>query len=152
MSSSNFVRIGGRLTRDPEIQYTDNGNAVCKFTLAVNQSENKTFFFDCIAWNKAGLTINEKKKKGDYLKVQGTLNQDKWQDKQTGQNRSKVVINVNETIATYTEKKEKQQGYQQGNQNYRQQPQHTQNQQSAPNQKPRELNMDQGEDWDSIPF
>lgn len=114
MSSSNFVRIGGRLCRDPEIKYTSTGKAICNFSLAFNHSQDKTSFFDCVAWEKTGIMISEKKKKGDYLKVSGTLQQEKWQGKD-GQNHSKIKITVTEIIITFLEKKENSQ-YQPQNQ------------------------------------
>jgi single-strand DNA-binding protein len=101
MSNSNFIIIGGRLAKDPELRYTNTGLAICKFTLALNHSKDKVSFIDCTAWNDMAKMISQKKKKGDYLKISGTIRQETWQDKQTGQNKSKISITANEIMVTF---------------------------------------------------
>jgi single-strand DNA-binding protein len=94
----------GRFVKDPVLEQVANTH-VCKFTLAVEEfvrskgateSKKYTNFFDFVAWDKAAELIAERKKKGDQLFFQATPRQDKWQDKETGQNRSKIVFRLDE--------------------------------------------------------
>jgi len=97
MVDVNHVILLGRLTRDAELKYTAGGQAVCKFSVAVNrrkkngdQWEDEANFFDIVVWGKQGETLNQYLKKGKMVAVDGELRQDRWQ--QDGQNRSKVEI------------------------------------------------------------
>jgi single-strand DNA-binding protein len=93
----NHVVLIGRLTRDAELKYTANGQAVCKFSIAVNrrrkngdQWEDEANFFDIVVWGRQGEALNQYLVKGKMVGVDGELRQDRWQ--QDGQNRSKVEI------------------------------------------------------------
>jgi len=97
MVDVNHVILLGRLTRDAELKYTAGGQAVCKFSIAVNrrkkngdQWEDEANFFDIVIWGKQGETLNQYLKKGKMVAVDGELRQDRWQ--QDGQNRSKIEI------------------------------------------------------------
>ena len=97
MADINHVVLVGRLTRDAELKYTTNGQAVCKFSLAINrpkkvgeQWEEEANFFDIVLWGRQGEAINQYLQKGKTIGVEGELRQDRWQ--QDGQNRSKVEI------------------------------------------------------------
>lgn len=100
MASYNKVILVGNLTRDPELRYTPQGSAVCEFGIAVNekytgqdgQKVEKVHFFDIVAWQKTAELVTKYCKKGTPLLVDGKLIQDRWQDQQSGQNRSKVKI------------------------------------------------------------
>jgi single-strand DNA-binding protein len=91
----NQVSLFGRLTRDPELRYTQSGKAVVNFTLAINRfgENNEADFFDCVVWDKQAELIANSCKKGHRLLVWGRLQQDKWQDQQ-GQNRTTIKIMV----------------------------------------------------------
>ncbi|MCL2374752.1 MAG: single-stranded DNA-binding protein [Treponema sp.] len=96
----NNVVLFGRLTRDAELKYTVSGQAVCKFSIAVNrvkkngdQWEEEANFFDIVLWGKRGEALNQYLLKGKSVGIQGELRQDRWQ--QDGQNRSKVEIIAN---------------------------------------------------------
>ena len=100
MADINSVVIVGRLTRDAEIKYTTGGQAVCKFSVAVNrrrkngdQWEDEANYFDIVLWGRQGEAINQYLLKGKTIGVDGELRQDRWQ--QDGQNRSKVEIVAN---------------------------------------------------------
>jgi len=100
MADINCVVIVGRLTRDAELKYTAGGQAVCKFSVAVNrrrkngdQWEDEANFFDVVLWGRQGEALNQYLVKGKSVGVQGELRQDRWQ--QEGQNRSKVEIVAN---------------------------------------------------------
>jgi single-strand DNA-binding protein len=85
------------LTRDAELKYTANGQAVCKFSVAVNRRRkngdqwvDEANFFDVVLWGRQGESINQYLVKGKMVGVDGELRQDRWE--QDGQNRSKVEI------------------------------------------------------------
>ena len=100
MADLNHVVLIGRLTRDAEIKYTSGGQAVCKFSIAVNrrkkagdQWEDEANFFDIVLWGKQGESLQSYLTKGKMVGVDGELRQDRWQ--QDGQNRSKIEIIAN---------------------------------------------------------
>jgi single-strand DNA-binding protein len=100
MADLNHVVLIGRLTRDAELKYTASGQAVCKFSIAVNrrrkngdQWEDEANFFDIVLWGRQGESLNQYLVKGKMIGIEGELRQDRWQ--QEGQNRSKVEIVAN---------------------------------------------------------
>ena len=85
----NKVILMGRLTRDPEVRYTQNTNlTVANFSIAVNRrfaKENDTVkadFFNVIAWNKTGEFVGKYFKKGQQVIVSGRLQNRNWTDQQ----------------------------------------------------------------------
>ena len=72
----NIVTLIGRITRDPDLKYSQSGKAFTKFTLAVTREYNRdeADFINCIAWNKAAEVIAEYQRKGNQIAVQGRLN------------------------------------------------------------------------------
>ena len=100
MADLNHVVLIGRLTRDAELKYTASGQAVCKFSVAVNrrkkvgdQWEDEANFFDIVLWGKQGESLQSYLVKGKMVGIDGELRQDRWQ--QDGQNRSRIEINAN---------------------------------------------------------
>jgi single-strand DNA-binding protein len=100
MTDLNRVVLIGRLTREAELKYTSGGQAVCKFSIAVNrrkkngdQWEDEANFFDIVLWGKQGESLHQYLLKGKMVGVDGELRQDRWQ--QDGQNRSKIEIVAN---------------------------------------------------------
>ncbi|MDR3019843.1 MAG: single-stranded DNA-binding protein [Treponema sp.] len=100
MADLNHVTLIGRLTRDAELKYTANGQAVCKFSIAVNrrrkngdQWEDEANFFDIVVWGRQGESLHQYLVKGKMVGVDGELRQDRWQ--QDGQNRSRIEIVAN---------------------------------------------------------
>jgi single-strand DNA-binding protein len=98
MADLNHVVLIGRLTRDAELKITAGGQAVCKFSIAVNrrrkngdQWEDEANFFDIVVWGRQGESLSQYLVKGKMVGVDGELRQDRWQQ-QDGQNRSKVEI------------------------------------------------------------
>ena len=96
----NHVVLVGRLTRDAELKSIASGQAVCKFSIAVNRSkkngeqwEDEPNFFDVVLWGRRGEALHQYLNKGKLVGVDGELRQDRWQ--QEGQNRSKVEIVAN---------------------------------------------------------
>ena len=100
MASYNKVILVGNLTRDPELRYTPKGMAITKIGLAVNrrwtsesgEQREETTFVDIDAFGKQAETIAQYMKKGSPLLVEGRLRLDQWDDKQTGQKRSKLGV------------------------------------------------------------
>ena len=94
--------ITGNITRDPELRTTPNGASVCSFSVAVNrvyrdsngEQKEDVSFIDCSAWGKLGEMINQYAKKGSGVLVSGRLDQRSWEDKTSGQKRSRVEIVV----------------------------------------------------------
>ena len=92
----------GNLTRDVEVRTTPSGQTVANFSLAVSrswkgqdgQTQEQTSFINCVAWGKPGEIIAQYVKKGDPLLVSGRLDQRSWDDKDSGQKRSTVEVNV----------------------------------------------------------
>ncbi len=96
--------ITGNLTRDPELRTTPGGASVCGFAVAVNRvykdtsgsQREEVSFIDCSAWGKLGEMISQYAKKGSAVLVCGRLTQHSWEDKNTGQKRSRVEIVVDD--------------------------------------------------------
>src|SRR4028119_1483291 len=91
----NKVILAGNLTRDPELRFTNNGIPVCGFGIAVGRVRSKNDevdFFDITAWRELGETVANFKKKGDPILLEGRLQFRSWEDKDTGQKRSKVDV------------------------------------------------------------
>ena len=71
----NLVTLIGRLTRDPELKYSQSGKAFCKFSVAVTREYNRdeADFVNCVAWDKRAETIAEYLRKGRRVALQGRL-------------------------------------------------------------------------------
>ncbi|MFN0126781.1 MAG: single-stranded DNA-binding protein [Verrucomicrobiales bacterium] len=100
MASLNKVMLIGNLTRDPEIRYTPKGQAVTDIGLAVNriystesgEKREEVTFIDITLWGRTAEIVHQYCKKGRPLFVEGRLQLDTWDDKQTGQKRSKLKV------------------------------------------------------------
>src|SRR6476469_7054231 len=100
MASFNKVILVGNLTRDPEVRYTPKGSAVCDLGLAVNRqysTENgekreEVTFVDVVLWARLAEIAGEYLKKGRPVLIEGRLQLDSWDDKQSGQKRSKLRV------------------------------------------------------------
>ena len=105
MASYNKVILIGNLTRDPEIKYTPKGTTVAKIGLAVNhnyttadgEKREEVTFIDVTLWGRVGEIVGEYCKKGRPLMVEGRLKLESWDDKATGQKKSKLTV-VGENI------------------------------------------------------
>ena len=100
MANLNKVMLMGNLTRDPEVRYTPKGTAVAELGLAINRvysAENgekreETTFVDVTLWGRTAEIAGEYLKKGRPVFIEGRLQLDTWDDKQTGQKRSKLKV------------------------------------------------------------
>lgn len=79
----NNVALIGRLTRDPELKYSQSGKAYCRFTVAVNREFNKdeADFINCLAFNKTAETIAEWLGKGRRIALQGRIQTGSYENK-----------------------------------------------------------------------
>lgn len=90
----------GNLTRDPEIRYTPSGTAIARIGVAVSRRwynearelQEEVTFVDVDAFGKRAETISQYLKKGRPIFVEGRLRLDQWEDKQTGQKRSRLGV------------------------------------------------------------
>ena len=111
----NRVFLKGNLTRDPEIREIPLGEktaTVANFTLAVSryykkqngETEQATEYLDCEAWDSGAVTIGKILSKGDPVLIEGSLKKETWEDKESGQKRSRVKIRVStfDKLARYT--------------------------------------------------
>ena len=129
----NNTSIIGRLTREPETKILKNGTQVTNFAIAneIGFGDKKWVnYFECTAFGHSAKFIGQYIHKGDRIGVDGHLKQERWQDKTTGQQRSKIVVIVS-NVEGLTCKQQPANNYpqQQPANNYQQQNQQQQNQQ-----------------------
>lgn len=100
MSSFNKVILIGNLTRDPELRYTPKGTAVAKVGLAVNrqwkndagEKMDEVTFVDVDVFGRTAENVGQYMRKGSSMLVEGRLRLEQWDDKQTGQKRSRLGV------------------------------------------------------------
>lgn len=100
MASVNKVILMGNLTRDPELRYTPKGTAVADLGIAVNRRvsdgngnwSDETTFVDVTVWGSTAENVQKYLNKGRGVFVEGRLQLDSWEDKQSGQKRSKLKV------------------------------------------------------------
>ena len=100
MASFNKVILMGNLTRDPELRYTPKGTAIAKIGLAINhvwtneageKKENVTFV-DVEVFGRTAENVGQYLRKGRPVLIEGRLKLDQWDDKQTGQKKSRLGV------------------------------------------------------------
>ena len=100
MANLNRVLLIGNLTRDPELRYTPKGTPVTEIGLAVNrifsgedgEKKEETTFVDVTLWARQAEIAGQYLKKGRPVFIEGRLQLDTWDDKQTGQKRSRLRV------------------------------------------------------------
>jgi len=100
MASFNKVILVGNLTRDPELRYTPKGMAIAKIGLAVNRNwtneagekKEEVTFVDVDIFGRTAENVAQYMKKGRPILIEGRLKLDQWDDKQTGQKRSRLGV------------------------------------------------------------
>jgi single-strand DNA-binding protein len=101
MASYNRVILMGNLTRDPQVKYIPSGTAVAELGLAINrtwfdkttnQKKEDVTFVDVTLWGRQAEIAGEYLSKGRSVLIEGRLQLDTWQDKESGQNRSKLKV------------------------------------------------------------
>lgn len=101
MADFNQVTLVGRLTRDPELKTTPGGSVVVNSSMAIGrrwfdkatqQKKEETTYVDITAFGRTAELVNEYCTKGSSVLVCGQIRQDSWEDKTTGQKRSKLFV------------------------------------------------------------
>ena len=95
----NHIIIMGRLTRDPELRYTQSQTPVASFSVAVDRdfggrdgAEKQTDFIDCVAWRQTAEFVSKYFSKGSMAVVSGRLQLRDWTDRDGGKRRSAEVV------------------------------------------------------------
>jgi len=115
MISLNDVFLAGNLTHTPELRHTKGGTAVSELKMAVNRRfknregelKEETCFVDVEVWSGQAESCCEHLSKGDAIFVTGRLKQDRWESKETGEPRSKLLV-VGERVQFSLPRKEAQ--------------------------------------------
>jgi single-strand DNA-binding protein len=99
MANLNSVHLIGNMTRDPDCRYTPKGTAVGDIGIAVNRRvkvgddwQDETTFVDVTLWGQSAEFAQKYLTKGSPVFVEGRLQMDQWEDKQSGQKRSKLKV------------------------------------------------------------
>ena len=99
MPSLNKVLLMGNLTRNPEQRFIPSGSAVCDFFIAINrkitvngQERDETVFVDVQVWGKQAENVARYCAKGSCVFVEGRLALDQWNDRNTGEKKSKMKV------------------------------------------------------------
>lgn len=93
--STNVVVLTGRLGKNPEVRATNNGKSVASFSIAVDDGwgeKKKTDWWDIEAWDKTAEAVGRLVTAGKRVTVTGSLKKDEWQDKNSGEKKSKTKI------------------------------------------------------------
>ena len=123
--SMNKVILIGRLGRDPELSYTPNGQARCKFSIATDegyrdrqtgQKVERTEWHNIVAWRQTAEFCGNYLGKGRLVMIEGKLQTRKWQDQNTGQDRymTEIVADNVQGLDRVPDGQFKQPGQQQG--------------------------------------
>lgn len=96
----NSVILMGRLTRDPELKYTQSELPVCSFSLAAERDyspngEKATDFINCVAWRGTAQFVKQYFGKGQMMAVRGRLQTREWEDRDGGKRRTVEVLTEN---------------------------------------------------------
>ena len=94
--SLNIVHLVGRCGTDPDTRYFDSGKVKCSLTLAVNRrtKNDSPDWFNLEVWGRTAEIASNYVRKGSLIGIQGSLKIDTWNDRNTGEKRSRPVINV----------------------------------------------------------
>ncbi len=100
MANVNKVILIGNVTRDPEVKFTPKGSAVTDVSLAINRNytldtgekREETTYVDVELWGRLAEIAGEYAKKGRPLYIEGRLRMDTWEDKTSGQKRSRMKV------------------------------------------------------------
>ena len=106
MAGETTLTIIGNLTQDPELRFTPSGAAVANFTVASTPrtfdrqsnewKDGETLFMRCSVWREAAENVAESLQRGMRVVVTGRLVSRSWEDKESGQKRSVMEMQVDE--------------------------------------------------------
>lgn len=147
----NHIVIMGRLTRDPELRYTQQQTPVASFTVAVDRDyankqtgERETDFIDCVAWRSTGEFVSKYFAKGSMIVVSGRLQLRDWTDRDGNKRRSAEIL---VDSAYFGESKRREDGYSQPQGGYAPPPAS-----APPTPGPGQFTELEGEDDGDLPF
>lgn len=110
MANESHVTIVGNITDDPELRFTLAGQAVATLTVATTPTfydsstqewkETDTIFMRCNIWRQLGENVAESLRRGNRVVVVGRIKQSNWEDRETGNNRSRIEIDVDDIGAS----------------------------------------------------
>ena len=94
--SINSITLTGRAGRDPEVRYFESGTVVGNLTLAVDRptKEKETDWFNLEVWGKTAQVAADYVRKGSLIGVVGSVQEQKWTDRTSGEERRKTVVKV----------------------------------------------------------
>lgn len=100
MANLNKVMLIGNLTRDPELRHTPKGTAVSEISLAINrkwtneqgQKQEETTFVEVTLWGRQAEVVQQYVTKGSPIYIEGRLQLDSWDDKESGKKRTKLRV------------------------------------------------------------
>lgn len=93
----NSISVAGNVTKDGELRFLPDSTPVLSFSVADNQGKDKdAIFWNCSLFGKRAETLNQYISKGQAVTVTGSIQQDKFNDKETGQSRTVLKIRVND--------------------------------------------------------
>ena len=91
--NANAVTLIGRLGREPEVKYLEDGKVTANVSLAVYRGKNQSaHWFELDFWNEDARQVADHLRKGQQVQVRGRLTQNTWRDKMTGQKREKIRV------------------------------------------------------------
>jgi len=96
MASLNVCTFTGRAGRDPEVRYFESGKMIAEFSIAVDgwKRDEKPLWINLKIWGKIADVAANYVRKGSMIAVSGQLENETWTDKGSGEERSKIVLNV----------------------------------------------------------
>lgn len=117
MPNKNLLEIMGHLGRDPETRNTSSGKSVTSFSVAVSNNykdqrtgewvDKPSTWFKCTIWGDLGEEISSRYFKGDCIRVWGKVGLEEWEDKQSGEKKAGLAVNVFEVASPTYVKKDK---------------------------------------------
>lgn len=94
MKDYNHVSVIGRLTRDAELRYTNEGKALCKFSVAVNgYKDDEVSFLVCVMFGQRAEKLSQYLTKGKQVCLGGELKQNRWEKDGTKRERVEIIVN-----------------------------------------------------------
>ena len=122
----NSINLTGRLTADPELRRTGEGNAVCSYSIAVRRpmTKDSVDFIGIVSWRQSAEYLCQYGHKGDVVAVSGSLQSREWTDKEGKKHREWEVVTSGVELVLPKRDSQDQQGqygqnsYGQGQQNY----------------------------------
>jgi single-strand DNA-binding protein len=111
----NEVKVVGNMVSEPEVSFTPKGTPVANISIGINESymaederRTVTTFLDVQVWGPNAEVLGKMVRKGQEIFVQGALRQDRWTDKETGQNRSRLYVKADRWQFTQYRRQEEQ--------------------------------------------